>query len=170
MTSKLHFMVTRAGGRVLVHDAGLGLVEHGVRARDRWAERWHSAALDRRLAHGETAENDVVLALHAQVLTHPATRQDLSRALLEILELAHRVQLRPSAVRVYGQTVLPAAPALHDVVGRLTDHGPVSAYGIARLRMLLTDGSGPLYRPGRADELTTRLCEVRAALDVLAPR
>jgi len=42
---------------------------------------------------------------------------------------------------------------------------PVRARGIARLRMLLSDGTGPLYRPGRGS-LGAALLGVLAALQL----
>ena len=44
---------------------------------------------------------------------------------------------------------------------------PVYARGVARLQLLLTDGSGPLYAPQRTGELRA---EVEAILDALEGR
>ena len=47
-------------------------------------------------------------------------------------------------------------------------HSPrsVSARGMARLRVVLADGCGPMYRDGRGD-LTGRLGAAHAACDLL---
>ena len=52
---------------------------------------------------------------------------------------------------------------IYDVTSRLHARHPVRARGIARLRMLLSDGNGPLYRPGRGC-LAAELRAVLAAL------
>ena len=52
---------------------------------------------------------------------------------------------------------------IYDVTSRLHALHPVRARGIARLRMLLSDGNGPLYRP-RRDSLVAALQGVLAAL------
>jgi hypothetical protein len=52
---------------------------------------------------------------------------------------------------------------IYDVTSRLHARHPVHARGIARLRMLLSDGNGPLYRP-RRDSLPAALQGVLAAL------
>jgi hypothetical protein len=70
-----------------------------------------------------------------------------------------------------------ARPQLPDVVEaraviaaldrRLRAHEPVAAQGVAMVRMLLVDGNGLLYRPGRPGELGGQL---RAAAAALEPR
>ena len=52
---------------------------------------------------------------------------------------------------------------IYDVTSRLHARHPVRARGIGRLRMLLSDGNGPLYRP-RRDGLAAELRGVLAAL------
>ena len=60
------------------------------------------------------------------------------------------------------QTVRPQLAA---IAGRLTASGPVDVQGVARLRLLVADGTGPLYQPARIDELRGELAAVVAALD-----
>jgi hypothetical protein len=48
---------------------------------------------------------------------------------------------------------------------RLRDERPVAAQGIALVRRLLCDGSGPLYVPGAEDELWRDVRRAAVALD-----
>jgi hypothetical protein len=57
----------------------------------------------------------------------------------------------------------PVTDLIYEVTSRLHSRHPVRARGIARLRMLLSDGNGPLYRP-RRDSLATALRRVLAAI------
>ena len=52
-----------------------------------------------------------------------------------------------SAIPVQRIEVLATAPLLHELAARLRDEQPVSPYGLARVRRLLTDGCGPLFAP-----------------------
>jgi hypothetical protein len=47
--------------------------------------------------------------------------------------------------------IVAAEDLIDDVTFRLQSSRPVSARGMARLRRLLSDGCGPLYRHGRGD-------------------
>jgi hypothetical protein len=53
-------------------------------------------------------------------------------------------------------------------VERLRDEQPVDIRGAAMTARLLTDGAGPLYRPG-AQSLRDALHSARFALDATAP-
>jgi hypothetical protein len=165
MTSKLVDMVTQT---VLVTVPGSGFAERRIRARDAWRVRLRAARLDRRLGAGEPPEGSVEMALRAQRLVRPAACRALGRTLLRVLAIA--VEPAPaSAMQVDGRRVRSAAAELRGLVDRLATGGPVSAYGVARLRALLADGSGPLYHRASPDDLGARLRDVRAALDVLGP-
>jgi hypothetical protein len=51
------------------------------------------------------------------------------------------------------------------IAGRLVASGPVDVQGVARVRALVSDGTGPLYRFGPPERLSHELTEVLAALD-----
>jgi hypothetical protein len=59
--------------------------------------------------------------------------------------------------------VAAAAETIDRVRMRLHAPRPVSARGVARLRLLLADGAGPMYRFGRGD-LGAELRDVLALL------
>jgi hypothetical protein len=169
MTSKLVYMVTLTSRRVLVSVGGAGFAERKVRARDVWGARLHASRLDRRLGAGEPPESSAMLAVRAQWLVRPAACRELARTVLRVLALASEPSRARVMVRVSRHRVRAAAPELHALVDRLLAGGPVSAYGVARLRALLADGSGPIYHGERPDDLAARLRDVRAALDVPGP-
>jgi hypothetical protein len=76
----------------------------------------------------------------------------------------------PSAgVSVCGPHVRAAAGELRELCDRLSTGGPVSAYGVAQVRALLSDGRGPLYQRGSAEDLGAQLRSVLATLDALGP-
>jgi hypothetical protein len=61
--------------------------------------------------------------------------------------------------------VLAAAQELDALADRLLSPDPVSAQGVAQARLLLTDGTGPLYRRGAAEDLRDALTRALACLD-----
>ena len=84
-----------------------------------------------------------------------------SRALHEVVRDAFNHD--PGMPVPLHRTEIVAADLIHDVTMRLYAPHPVLARRIARLRMLLSDSDGPLYRPGRGS-LAAALCGVQAAL------
>jgi hypothetical protein len=160
-------MVTQA--RVLVAVPGVGFAEHPVRIWDVLISRARGDRLDRRLASGEPPEANLALAVRAQWLVRPAVRRGMAGALRRMLAVADARPPLLDAVPLQRRQVRGAAPELAALADRLERGGPVSAFGVARLRSLLTDGGGPLYRSARPSELAERVRAVRAALDVAGP-
>ena len=66
-------------------------------------------------------------------------------------------------VPLHRTQIVAAEHLIHDLTMRLYAPHPVRARGIARLRMLLSDSDGPLYRPGRGTRAAA-LRGVQAAL------
>jgi hypothetical protein len=153
--------------RVLVTVNGVGLTERKVRVRDVWTAHLRASRLDRRLGAGEPPESDTLLAIRAQWLVRPAACRELARTLLRLLALAAVPPRANEMVPVSRRHVRAAAPELRGLVNRLMADGPVSVCGVARLRALLADGSGPVHHARCPDDLADRLRDVRAALDVL---
>jgi hypothetical protein len=151
---------------VLQEGAGLGL--RRVRWWDRLVARVRSSALDHELAAGASPESTVPLAVHAGRLCDPAQRRLLARSLTRIVAAsAAPVRSRLKAPVCCG-AVHQARPELAALAGRLSASGPVDVHGVARVRTLLADGTGPLYRPAPAERLRRELAEVLAALDSFA--
>ena len=61
------------------------------------------------------------------------------------------------------QPIVNAEPTIDRVIALLTAHHPVRSQGIARLRLLLSDGGGPIYLGG-CGNLQEELHGVIAAL------
>lgn len=182
MTRKLVCMVTqrlpgelattrRAGAAlVLVSSSGVGIAERPVRWRDRLLRWLRAPSLDRRLCRGEPAETSVVLALHATRLAQPNVRGELDRALRRVMWMAERAPSTTTGrVRVCRPQVRDAHRELRNLCDRLVGSGPVSARGVAQVRVLLADGAGPLYRRTSSDDLRARLRGALAAMDTLGP-
>ena len=70
---------------------------------------------------------------------------------------------RSGRVPMHRANIASAEALIDEVTLRLHAPHPVSARGMARLRQLLSDGTGPLYRYGRGD-LAGRLGAALAAL------
>jgi hypothetical protein len=136
--------------------------------RDRIAARIEAARLDGELARGADPEERPALALRARRLLAPRTRATLGRHVEQMLddalagEGAVLTRIRPRR-----GAVIEAADGLDAVAQRLLEPRPVAARGVARVRLLLTDGCGPLYVPAAGETLRTA---VAAALDGLEPQ
>jgi hypothetical protein len=127
------------------------------------------ARLDRDLASGVSPDSSAPLALRAQALVRPSTRRSLAQCLQQLLAEANHPgppRLGGTRVRVKRERVLYAAAGLQLLIDRLVTPGPVPARGVALVRVLLTDGAGPLYYRGADDDL---IALILAAVEHLAP-
>ena len=150
------------------HITGEGILFRRARLRDRLVARVRAARLDDELARGVAPEASVALLLRAQTLIAPSTRAALATQIQRILRdaLSGYVWVI-SRVTPRRRAVLDAAEELEALAHRLVEPGPVSADGVARVRLLLTDGCGPLYAHSASEKLRTVAAE---ALDGLEPR
>jgi len=149
--------------------------ERTVRARPHesgvqpsWPERLRArlfaARYDRQVDAGVTPIPGTALAVHYARLTAPQERAELSRTLRAAMSDAETGWrgLTPR-VPVQAQAIRRAIGIVEDVAGRLAEPFPVRARGVARLRILLADGRGPLYRSG-SGSLSAAMRGVLAAL------
>ena len=153
---------------VVIANRESGLSQQNVRARDRLWARLHSSRLDVALSSATAAESTVPLALHAQRLVGGPSRGMLVGAIDGLLGLAAGERSFSRGVPVCADRVRACSGDLRQIRDLLAASGPVAASGVAKMRLLLSDGSGPLYRRGRPDELGIRLREVRQALDPMS--
>jgi hypothetical protein len=133
----------------------------------RLAVSLHGARLDREIAAGASPDVTAELALRAQALVRMSVRHDLAKSVQRIVDSSTRPTAsgRPS-VPLCPDRVAEARDELHNLIEQLRTPGPVTAQGVARARVLLSDGSGPLYHRGSPDNLRAR---VHQAVDALNP-
>jgi hypothetical protein len=150
--------------------SGDAVVGRRVSLRDRLMARLQAHALDLELARGVAPESCGALTLRARMLIGPSARATLARQLRRVVSDARggHVWLRRVAVR--RPAVLDAADELEVLADRLAAPGPVDVRGVAQVRLLLTDGTGPLYFPRETEELRARLADALSRLEVLDQR
>jgi hypothetical protein len=135
------------------------------RARDRLAARWRRHRLDRTLAAEAVLPARAGLALRARALVEPAARAELARQLRRVVDDANRGHGSPGfRIRPRRADVLAAAAELDALADRLQAADAVSPRGVAQVRLLLTDGTGPLYRRGGSEELRAAVARALAGL------
>jgi hypothetical protein len=114
-------------------------------------ERLFAGRYDRQIDLGATVVPGTPLAAHHVRLASRRERKGLAAALTLVLQDAG---LLPGPggpagrVPICADVVRQSADTVDDVLARLAGPLPVRARGMARLRILLSDGRGPLYRTG----------------------
>ena len=142
--------------------ARCGHTRPSVRAR--LTARLRAARFDRALAVGVPAPAGSALAAHAARLTSVAERHTVARALRRAVRDATDTRATQTGrVPMHRANIASAEALIAQVALRLQVPHPVNARGMARLRQLLSDGTGPLYHYGSGD-LAARLGAVLAAL------
>jgi hypothetical protein len=124
--------------------------------------------LDRQLGEGAVSWCSQIHAARAVQLTGDRHRRGLARSLERLVENAEDPTARfiSAVIPPCREQVREAMPLLLTVASRLRSAEPVDARGVARLRALLADGSGPCYMPSRPDALTIALQSISRSLDV----
>lgn len=117
---------------------------------------------DRELEAGLTATPGSPIAVHGARLTSAHERAALSRALQTVMSDA-LVGDRGARIPVQAAAVRRSADVISAILDRLDSPQPARVRGVARLRMVLSDGRGPLYRTG-SGSLAAALRGVLAAL------
>jgi hypothetical protein len=133
-----------------------------IRARV-WSRR-----SDLALASGVSPDSVAHLSLRAHELIGYPTRSTLARTIRRLLEDV-RLPLHPMHfnVPICKSKVWRSRETLEQLADRLLGAEPLDVRGLAQIRLLLSDGTGPLYgRPG-ADDLAPALERAIAALDVV---
>jgi hypothetical protein len=126
--------------------------------------RFFAGRLDRDIEAGVPAEPSTALALHMVRVTSVEERQALARTLRHVASDPRDTgRVVPMRIPVHPQRVAACRDVIDDITLLLHSPRPVRARGMARLRMLLSDGSGPLYRNSRGS-LAAELRGVLAAL------
>ena len=119
---------------------------------------------DKQLAAGVAPKPGSALAAHVARLASADERRMLAETLQHSVSETHSRRTRMSATIPVDRSGVAAAVGLIDqVVLRLLGPRPVSARGVARLRLLLSDGGGPMYY-SRGGDLGAELRVVLAQL------
>lgn len=119
---------------------------------------------DRRLSLGAIVHAATPLAFHAERLTSVRERESVARAFRRCIEDAHGGSaFRSVRPEINAGEIIAAENVIDDITLRLHTQRPVTARGMAELRLLLGDGGGPLYRYGRGD-LRERLAAANSSL------
>jgi hypothetical protein len=155
---------------VLIEDAGAGIHPTRVGPTDRLLARLRASRLDHDLAEGASPESTVALALRAQRLVRPSVCQCLAQSLEQIVADATQTSraIRSPRIPICRDRVLDSRAELQAVIHRLSAAGPLAAPGVARIQVLLVDGSGPFYQRRSKEALRARLRSAFAALNSLA--
>jgi hypothetical protein len=117
--------------------------------RARWLHlraQLRTGELDSRLAGGAAPETSDVLFSHARRIVRPRSCAVLASSLRKVAVASQRPPRLSNRVPVACEVVDSARGELVALADRLERPGPIRARGVAQVRLLLGDGSGPLYR------------------------
>src|SRR6478672_2158393 len=137
-----HIRVGDASAAGAPDSARRGQARPAVRAR--LTARLRAARFDRALAVGVPAPAGSALAAHAARLTSVAERQTVARALRRAVRDAKDTRATQSGRVPMHRANIASAEALIDEVTLRRMRPTRCARGMARLRQLLSDGTGPL--------------------------
>lgn len=110
----------------------------------------HRCGIDRELAEGGRVEAAPELRLRSRQITGGAERRRLVSCLRKLVTEAEAVPLHSPfspVIPIQREVILIWRDSIIAIAGWLERPMLVGAAGIARLRLLLTDGAGPLFDP-----------------------
>ena len=134
--------------------------------RERVLARLGAGRLDRALAAGASPDGGVAISLRAHELIGVRVRRTLSRGLLDLIVQARAPAWPRTSVPVCRGKILSAQVLIEATARRLVEDRPVSARGVAQIRLLLTDGCSPVYDHPNAHDLLPALSAARSALEL----
>ncbi len=153
---------------LLLDSKNHGVIAVNTRLRDRLDAHLHADRLERELADGASPEASLGLALRAQALTTTRSRRALAVGLTRVLaEASAPTVASMMRVPLNRAGVLAAAEELDQLRARLLAGGPLAAAGIARTKILLTVGNGPLRGVRAREDVRTAARHAIQGLDVL---
>ena len=133
------------------------------RHRKRWLSlraQLGAAKLDAQLATGSAPESSDLLFAHAVRIVRPRSCAALASSLRKVVIAAQRPVRLSNRAPLTRTDIDFARIELLALAERLQRPGPVQARGVAQVRMLLGDGSGPLYCRESGNRL---VADIRAA-------
>jgi hypothetical protein len=128
--------------------------------------RLTAVQLDARLATGQGPRASAAFACRAKQLVSGRSRRQLAAAVERVCLRRHERAVFSAAIPTDGQAIEIARPALEQLARALRCSESVQPGGVALTRVLLTDGTSPLYRPAYPEELYD---VVRRSLRLLGP-
>ncbi len=130
--------------------------------------RVRRARLDRDLAGAREGERSEEHALRAAQLTSGVTCRDTARSLREVVAAADdpRAEWFGSTALLNRDVVAVWRDALMGLAERLEQPGPIGSCGVARARVLASDGMGPLYNPASERSMGEAIAWVAEGLDM----
>jgi hypothetical protein len=132
------------------------------------------ASLDASLAAGQPPESSRLLAARARDIVSLRRRRSVAGSWEHVLRVARRARRAGSpaatrAVPVCADRVAAAEPVIRDLVNRLAAPLPVPARGVAMARVLLTNGTSPVYSRHAGVDLGDAVTAAAAQLDPALP-
>jgi hypothetical protein len=113
--------------------------------------RLRADKFDQQLAVGVQARAGSALAAHQARLTSTAEREAIARSLRRAVRDAQTGAVFSSRIPVHPRNIAAASELIDRITLRLHSPRPVGVRGMARLRRVLSDGSGPFYWYGEGD-------------------
>ena len=107
----------------------------------------------------------MALARRARWLTADRRRERMAEAINRLLAASRRARGWTSAVPVNRAEVSAARSLLIRIEAILLSEGPVYCQGMAMLRLILSDGGGPIYSPAQQGSLGIQLEAIVEALE-----
>jgi hypothetical protein len=143
-------MLNCMSSTALIHDLPDGRVPPFLGLR----VRLQRSALDRALADGGRPEASPLLALRARQLERPTEARLVARRIDSVLhDLDHPHPGVSARIPVQRAQVIGARPFVANLAERLSEVEHPRAAGVARARLLVTDGGSPFYAPCEPGEL-----------------
>jgi len=107
---------------------------------------------DRLLVSGARPRPGTALAVHAERIASVREREAVARSLRRCLaDAAVPDSMLCSRIPLHTDNIQSAEAVIDDITLWLHSPRAVSAHGVAGLRRILADGSGPLFAGGRGD-------------------
>lgn len=125
----------------------------------------HGISLDRALAEGADPASSPLLARRAAWLTSSRNRHSLANCVGRLIEMSGERRGRSAVVRPHRGELAGAKLPLVRVAALLDTQEPVYCHGVARIQLLLTDATSPLYAPVRAGQLRAEAEDILDAME-----
>lgn len=129
--------------------------------------RLSASQLDRQLAGGVKPEVSDVMFAHASRIVSPSSCASLAESVRRVVTIAETSPRISNRAPLRRDEILSSREEMLELADRLEQPGPLRAQGVAQIRVLLGDGSGPLYRVGSGGSRQLR-SDLRTATEGLS--